>query len=239
METKDKIIAFANFFHKEKERMRRTGKLLKRPDELFDEFFNVELKSRLKDTTQSANFMQSRDLTDEEWLKLPKEEILQLYKNCYSMLQNYLKQPDPLLKESGGKLNKTAEEILGKIAKKYEFNSWREMIWIANRNRREEYIIEAINHAVKYTSQFQEQPITVTEDIISAKLDSMNFETSKEREDAYDIAEWVLSLKAQKPQLSDDWQKKLRQWLREQGYNPEWEEIEELIAWLAEAQKGE
>lgn len=34
----------------------------------------------------SSDFMQIRDLTDEEWLKLPKEEILQLYKNCYEML---------------------------------------------------------------------------------------------------------------------------------------------------------
>lgn len=39
-------------------------------------------------TPQTANFMQSVDLTDEEWLKLPKEEILQLYKNCYSLLQD-------------------------------------------------------------------------------------------------------------------------------------------------------
>jgi hypothetical protein len=38
----------------------------------------------------SSNFMQARDLTDEEWLELPKEEILQLYKNCYNMLQNYI-----------------------------------------------------------------------------------------------------------------------------------------------------
>jgi len=30
--------------------------------------------------------VQTRELTDEEWLKLPKEEILQLYKNCYKML---------------------------------------------------------------------------------------------------------------------------------------------------------
>ena len=34
----------------------------------------------------NVNFMQTRDLTDEEWLKLPKEEILQLYKNCYKLL---------------------------------------------------------------------------------------------------------------------------------------------------------
>jgi uncharacterized membrane protein len=37
------------------------------------------------------NYMQIRELTDEEWLKLPKEEILQLYKNCYSILMNYIK----------------------------------------------------------------------------------------------------------------------------------------------------
>lgn len=36
--------------------------------------------------TAEEMFMQFRDLTDEEWLKLPKEEILQLYKNCYQML---------------------------------------------------------------------------------------------------------------------------------------------------------
>lgn len=39
---------------------------------------------------RQVNFMQMRDLTDEKWLQLPKEEILQLYKNCYQMLQNYI-----------------------------------------------------------------------------------------------------------------------------------------------------
>jgi hypothetical protein len=34
-----------------------------------------------------SNFMQVKELTDEEWMELPKEEILQLYKNCYQMLQ--------------------------------------------------------------------------------------------------------------------------------------------------------
>ena len=37
-------------------------------------------------------FMQSRDLTDDEWLLLPKEEILQLYKNCYAMLKEQFEQ---------------------------------------------------------------------------------------------------------------------------------------------------
>ena len=36
------------------------------------------------------NFIQMRDLTDEEWMKLPKKEILQLYKNCYKMLLEYI-----------------------------------------------------------------------------------------------------------------------------------------------------
>jgi len=40
--------------------------------------------------TAELNYMQMRDLTDEEWLKLPKEEILQLYKNCYSMLNQQI-----------------------------------------------------------------------------------------------------------------------------------------------------
>ena len=34
-----------------------------------------------------SNFMRVKELTDEEWMELPKEEILQLYKNCYQMLQ--------------------------------------------------------------------------------------------------------------------------------------------------------
>jgi hypothetical protein len=37
---------------------------------------------------ENINYYQTRDLTDEEWLKLPKEEILQLYKNCYKMLND-------------------------------------------------------------------------------------------------------------------------------------------------------
>jgi hypothetical protein len=40
----------------------------------------------------SERFMQSKDLTDEEWLKLPKEEILQLYKNCYKLLMQFAQQ---------------------------------------------------------------------------------------------------------------------------------------------------
>jgi hypothetical protein len=38
-----------------------------------------------------TNFMQTKELTDEEWMKLPKKEILQLYKNCYKMLMDYTK----------------------------------------------------------------------------------------------------------------------------------------------------
>jgi hypothetical protein len=56
---------------------------------------NSEIASKqtieaVKKSVEQSNFMQSRELTDEEWLKLPKEEILQLYKNCYSMLKNYI-----------------------------------------------------------------------------------------------------------------------------------------------------
>jgi hypothetical protein len=50
------------------------------------EICNKKPCSRLKQEPEKANFMQTRDLTDEEWLRLPKEEILQLYKNCYKML---------------------------------------------------------------------------------------------------------------------------------------------------------
>ncbi len=54
-----------------------------------------ELASLKQDKPEKAvNFMQIRELTDEEWLKLPKEEILQLYKNCYAMLQNYIMKPE-------------------------------------------------------------------------------------------------------------------------------------------------
>ena len=54
----------------------------------------VALKAELtalESMEQSANFIQVRELTDEEWLAMPKEEILKLYKNCYGMLQQYVK----------------------------------------------------------------------------------------------------------------------------------------------------
>ena len=54
----------------------------------------VALKAELtalESKEQSANFIQVRELTDEEWLAMPKEEILKLYKNCYGMLQQYVK----------------------------------------------------------------------------------------------------------------------------------------------------
>lgn len=46
-----------------------------------------------------TEFTQIRDLTDEEWLKLPKEEILQLYKNCYKLLKDSLYQPVELKRD--------------------------------------------------------------------------------------------------------------------------------------------
>ena len=39
-----------------------------------------------KESGEKTNFVQIRDLTDEEWMKRPKEEILQLLKNCYKLL---------------------------------------------------------------------------------------------------------------------------------------------------------
>lgn len=65
-----------------------------RLSELDNEISVLEIELSLlqeQEKEPSANFMQIRELTDEEWLKLPKEEILRLYKNCYSMLQNYIK----------------------------------------------------------------------------------------------------------------------------------------------------
>jgi hypothetical protein len=53
-----------------------------------------------------------RDLTDEEWLKLSKEEILQLYKNCYSMLMKHVEPSQSV----------TDEEMI-KYAKYYA-NKW-------------------------------------------------------------------------------------------------------------------
>jgi hypothetical protein len=47
-----------------------------------------------KQNPTNANFMQAMELTDEEWLNLPKEEILQLYKNCYGMLMQYVQGKD-------------------------------------------------------------------------------------------------------------------------------------------------
>jgi hypothetical protein len=54
--------------------------------------FRDEIISYLKqdNSETEVHFIQTRKLTDEEWLRLPKEEILQLYKNCYKMLQNYI-----------------------------------------------------------------------------------------------------------------------------------------------------
>ena len=58
--------------------------------ELFEQINKLEEEK--EQPIQSADFMQMRDLTDEEWLKLPKEEILHLYKNCYKMLLEYAQQ---------------------------------------------------------------------------------------------------------------------------------------------------
>lgn len=57
------------------------------------------LRKTYKSITMKAEdiktaFMQSRELTDEEWMAMPKEEILKLYKNCYSMLMVFIKQKE-------------------------------------------------------------------------------------------------------------------------------------------------
>ena len=48
--------------------------------------FYIDESGPHKESGEKTNFMQIRDLTDEEWMKRPKEEILQLYKNCYNLL---------------------------------------------------------------------------------------------------------------------------------------------------------
>jgi hypothetical protein len=88
--------------------MTKTDELISKLEELVEEVYYPEqnrdnsyikklkseisqLKEQIKKEETSVNLIQIRDVTDEEWLKLPKEEILQLYKNCYSMLNNYIK----------------------------------------------------------------------------------------------------------------------------------------------------
>jgi hypothetical protein len=52
--------------------------------------------------------------------------------------------------------------------------------------------------------QVKESGNDVTNEEISAKLDSMNFETSKEREDAYDLCEWLRSRLHPAPPLTEE-----------------------------------
>lgn len=55
----------------------------------------IKIEPQSGQPKKKFNYMQIRDLTDEEWLKLPKEEILQLYKNCYKMLMDMVKSQSP------------------------------------------------------------------------------------------------------------------------------------------------
>ena len=78
--------------------------------------------------TAEANFIQTRELTDEEWMKMPKKEILQLYKNCYVMLKNYIGLSGEKIQDvktytstgfssevkTAGKLRKEFENLTGK-----------------------------------------------------------------------------------------------------------------------------
>ena len=54
-----------------------------------DEIANLESEIAKEPEVENVDFIQVRDLTDEEWLELPKEEILKLYKNCYAMLLRF------------------------------------------------------------------------------------------------------------------------------------------------------
>jgi hypothetical protein len=60
----------------------------------------------------SANYMKIRELTDEEWMKLPKEEILQLYKNCYKMLMSWNVQKSGVHKGIIIGVNYFAEDLI-------------------------------------------------------------------------------------------------------------------------------
>ena len=91
------------------------------------EFYNNDLDSKVKwlecfdwyllpiEEQKMVNFMQIRDLTDEEWLQLPKEEILQLYKNCYKMLMDFTQK-------TAEEQTPTDEEIKKECDKRYVGN---------------------------------------------------------------------------------------------------------------------
>ena len=59
----------------------------KKCDELASELLALQGE---KEEPAGSNFVRITELTDEEWLKHSKEEILQLYKNCHQMLMNYI-----------------------------------------------------------------------------------------------------------------------------------------------------
>jgi len=92
------------------------------PDKLTGEMISAKLdeckfetskeREDAYDLINKTNFMQWQDLTDEEWMALTKEEILQLYKNCYAMLEGMIKGRDKVQPLPDNR--KTAEEILFK-----------------------------------------------------------------------------------------------------------------------------
>ncbi len=87
---------------------------------LYIDWYLLELSEPTQPENQT-NFMQIRDLTDEEWLRLPKEEILQLYKNCYTMLEDMIKSRDKIQPLPGNR--KTAEENIIELLNKYTTTS--------------------------------------------------------------------------------------------------------------------
>lgn len=87
---------------------------------------------------QTAGFMQIRDLTDEEWMNIPKAEILQLYKNCYKMLMEYAQSQQPEISVTDEEIEKHAKEYLKEIYTPITKKEVRELLvifghWVRNK----------------------------------------------------------------------------------------------------------
>jgi hypothetical protein len=136
----------------------------------------------------SIPFQSSVEVTDKELLGLSKEEILQLYKNCYAMLQNYISLSGekvidiPTITTTDFEIKKTesiksAEEIL-----KDELS---ENIWTficsypvghGENIMLKDWIIEAMQ---EYANQFSQKGMT-DEDIKNAALDYIDYADDKD-----------------------------------------------------------
>ena len=142
-----------------------------------------ELKSRLKDESWDKCEYCSEsipcNLECEPKNDKERNEIMEKYGITEDMVDDYMKQ---FPKQGEPKEVRTAKEILSKHYSKILPNH--------SKYRIAKDIINAIQ---EYHSQFQQQQPEITDEEISAKLDSMNFKTLKEREDAYDLLEWYCS----------------------------------------------